>query len=68
MTTIYQFNINVDTPVVTTTEFCRRTGMKEPTLKEKIKNGEIPTMPKRGKELILINWALYTKQALSQPF
>ena len=60
--------IQIDTPVVNKQEFCRRTGMGMDLLNLKISKGEIPILPKKGKEGVLINMALYWKKALAQPY
>ncbi|MDG6312386.1 hypothetical protein P9Z72_07605 [Glaesserella parasuis] len=55
-------------PVMTCEEFARHVGMSESWVNNKIANGEIPIMPKKGREKPLINVAKYWLQALEQPY
>jgi len=55
-----QIAIQIDCPVLTLDEFCRRSGMPEKTARTRIAQGEIPIMPKAtAKERIRVNMVAY---------
>ncbi|AWI51390.1 regulator [Actinobacillus porcitonsillarum] len=56
------------TPAVTYTKFAEMVGMSEEWVKEQVAKGNIPIMPKKGKEKPLVNLALYWQIALTQPY
>ncbi|MCK3655782.1 hypothetical protein A4G19_08435 [Pasteurellaceae bacterium Macca] len=49
-------------------EFARRRGSTPRAVKEAIRKGEIPIMPKKGREKPIINNALYWVICLSQRY
>lgn len=58
-----QINIQIqtDTPTCTIAEFCRRSGMKQRLVQQKIAAGLIPIMPKEKRlEKPMINMVAYT--------
>ena len=55
-----QIAIQIDSPVLTLEEFCKRSGMPDSTARMRIQEGEIPIMPKAtAKERIRVNMVAY---------
>ena len=55
-----QLAIQIDTPVLSLDEFCKRSGIPEGTARMRIAEGEIPIMPKAtAKERIRVNMVAY---------
>lgn len=62
------FQLNSPVPTMTYAKFAELVGVSEQWVAERVKDGEIPVMPKKGKQKPLINLALYWQIALSQPY
>lgn len=61
-----QLHVHFDAPVCTVERFAEKTGLTKRTVENYVRAGRIPIIPKQGRaEVVMINLALYTQQALS---
>jgi len=61
-----QFALHFDTPVCSVERFAEISGLTKRTVENYVRAGRIPIIPKQGRsEVVLINLALYTQQALA---
>lgn len=62
------FKIGPEVPVMTYDKFAQAVGMSKRWVQDQVAAGNIPIMPKKGREEPLVNVAKYWQTALSQTY